>query len=258
MRQTCLKCGHQVDLAVGETVAPQVCVCGRNFGSTCAIEMGVQPNVRAAEELRARAFRAAGLVRNVGGFALAVALMGVLVFPLGLLGAALGFWVLLSLRGPMGRYSGRTSAIWAAVLGLFFFLGEGAMCVTWLQQRHMADTASVQLTASEDLRDLLRAQRLFRATAEHFGQFSDLKFKPRHGQYTLYLSPTDRLPAHRDNREIIDPLPTDLPPGHNPSVETSAFVALAVANLDMDDDLDVWAVNAAGDIVHVRSDAAPP
>lgn len=258
MRQTCLKCGHQVELAVGECVAPQVCVCGRNFVSTCMITMGVQPNVRAAEELRARAFRAAGLVRNVGGFALAVALMGVLIFPLGLLGAALGFWVLLSLRGPMGRYSGRTSAIWAAVLGLVLFFGEGAMCVVWLQQRQLADIASVQQTASEDLRDLLRAQRLFRATAERFGSFSELHFKPRHGLYTLYLSPTDLLAAHRNEREIVDVLPPDLPPGHNPSVQASAFVAVAVANLDSDEALDVWAVNAAGDIVHVRSDAATP
>lgn len=258
MRQTCLKCGHQVDLAVGESVAPQVCVCGRNFGSTCALEMGVQPNVRAAEELRARAFRTAGLVRNVGGFALAIALMGILVFPLGLLGSALGLWVLFSMRGPLGRYSGRTSAVWATVLGLCFFFGEGAMCVTWLQQRQMANIASVQQTASEDLRDLLRAQRLYRATAEHFGQFAELHFVPRHGQYTLYLSPNDRLAAHRNNREIFDALPLDLPLGHNPGVQPSAFVAVAVANLDNDEDLDVWAVNAAGDIVHVRSDAASP
>lgn len=255
MRQTCLKCGHQVDLAPGESVAPEVCVCGCNFGGPCVLEMGVFPNARAAEELRASAFRAAGLVRNVGGFALTISLMGILIFPLGLLGAALGIWALVSLRGPMGRYSGRTSAVWASVLGLVFFFGEGAMCVSWRQQRQINDTASTQQTASEDLRDLLRAQRLFRATSEHFGQFADLHFKPRHGLYTLYLSSDDHLAGHRGNREIVDKLPDDLPPGHRPEVHPSAFVAVAVANLDSDEDLDVWAVNAAGDIVHVRSDA---
>lgn len=258
MRQTCLKCGHQVDLAPGESVAPEVCVCGCNFGEACALEMGVYPSVRAAEELRASAFRAAGLVRNVGGFALSVALMGILVFPLGLLGAALGLWALVSLRGPMGRYSGRISAIWASVLGLIFFFGEGAMWMAWRQQRQIDNTTCMQQTASEDLRDLLRAQRLFRATSERFGHFADLQFRPRHGLYTLYLSSEDHLAAHRGNREVVDKLPEDLPSGHQPEVHPSAFVAVAVANLDSDDALDVWAVNAAGDIVHVRSDAPTP
>jgi hypothetical protein len=258
MRQTCLKCGHQVDLAVGETVAPQVCVCGRNFGQACSIDMGVQPSVRAAEALRARAFRAAGLVRNVGGFALAVALMGFVFFPLGLLGAALGVWVLFTLRGPLGRYGGRTHAIWAIALGLGFFIIEGSLCLRWLHGRREADTAAIQETAAEDLRDLLRAERLYRATSEHFGGFAELHFKPRHGLYTLYLDPTDVLPATRDGVSVLDPLPGDLPAGHNPHLAANAFVAVAVANLDPDPDVDVWAVNAAGDIVHVRTDAAAP
>lgn len=220
--------------------------------------MGVQPSLRAAEQLRARAFRAAGLVRNVGGLALFVAICGFVIFPLGFLGAALGLWVILSLKGPIGRYSGRTAAIWAVVLGMSGFLGEGFLCWQWLQQRQQANVEELQVAVREDLRDLLRAQRLYHATTEHFGTFSQLHFKPRHGQYTLYLTSSDLLPAHRKQQPIVDKLPTDLPEVYTPNVVPHAFVAVAVANLDEDPDLDIWAINQEGNIAHVRSDAAVP
>lgn len=258
MRQTCLKCGHQVELSLEARTAPSFCVCGCAFGQPCVVSMGVQPSMRAAEQLRARAFRAAGLVRNVGGLALLVALCGFVIFPLGLLGAALGLWVILSLKGPIGYYSGRTAAIWAVVLGLSCFVGEGILCWHWLEQRQQANVEELQRAVSEDLRDLLRAQRLYHATTERFGSFSQLHFRPRHGQYTLYLGTNDLLPAHRKQQPIIDPLPADLPAVSMPGVLPHAFIAVAVANLDDDPDLDVWIINQEGNIAHVRSDAAIP
>lgn len=252
MRLTCLKCGHQVELASGDGSAHGACICGQDYVYPRVVDTGIRPNARAAERSRYRAFRAAGLVKNVGGFALGISLLGILCFPMGVLGAIIGVYTLTMLRGPVGRYSGRPAAAWALVIGVVVFVSEGALMLSWWEDRRMADVALKQETASEDLRALLRAERLYRATTERYGLFRDFHFQPRYGVYTLYLSPDDFTPALRDNVQVVDPLPqTAVPPG----VKPGAFTAVAVANLDDDPDLDVWALTENGNITHVQNDA---
>ena len=69
VRLTCLKCGHQFELAVngGGTGLRVNCVCGQDYSYPEVVNTGIRPNERAAERSRSRAFRAAGLVKNIGG-----------------------------------------------------------------------------------------------------------------------------------------------------------------------------------------------
>lgn len=251
MRLTCLKCGHQVELAYGDATVSGSCICGQDYLYPRVLDTGTKPNAKAAERSRYRAFRAAGLVKNVGGFALGISLLGILCFPMAIVGAAAGIYVLTMLRGPVGRYSGRPAAAWAVAIGVIAFVGEGAVAVTWYKERRVAETLAIQDTASDDLRALLRAERLFRATHESYGSFSDFHFQPRYGLYTIYLGPTDLTAAVRDRNQVTDPFP----PGVAVGVSRDAFTAAAVANLDDDADLDVWTLTANGAIVHVVDDA---
>jgi hypothetical protein len=254
MRQTCLKCGHQIEFATGDGTATGSCICGQDYVYPRVIDTGVRPNARAAERSRYRAFRAAGLVKNVGGFALGIALLGIVCFPMALVGAVIGLYVLTMLRGPVGRYSGRQAAAWAVTVGVVVFVSEGAFFVSWLQERRQREMAAIQETAGDDLRALLRAERLYRATAETYGPFKAFRFQPRYGQYTLYLGPDDFMPAIRDQHPVIDRLPA----GFSPGVGPDSFTAVAVANLDDDADLDVWTLSSTGAIVQVQNDANSP
>lgn len=250
MRLTCLKCGHQVELASalpGERIS---CACGQDYTYPNVLNTGIRPNERAAERSRSRAFRAAGLVKNVGGFALGISLLGVLFFPFGLVGAALGIYVLTMLRGPVSRYSGRRAALAALALGVSAFAIEGALMASWLQTRRQRARDTLQSSAREDLRGLLRAERLYRATSDRFGPLRDIRFTPQYGLYTFYLAPGDYLEATRDGHTVKDPLPDAFVPGYG----ETAFTAVAVANLDSDDDLDVWILTDGGTITHVADD----
>jgi hypothetical protein len=251
MRLTCLKCGHQVEMAYGDGSVAGSCICGQDYVYPRVVDTGTRPNARAAERSRYRAFRAAGLVKNVGGFALGISLLGILCFPMAVVGAAVGIYVLTMLRGPVGRYSGRPAAAWAVAIGVVAFVGEGAFALTWLKERRMAEMDAIQETAAEDLRALLRAERLFRATHETYGSFKEFHFQPRYGLYTIYLESGDLTPAVRDKQQVIDPLPDGVAIG----IDTDSFTAAAVANLDDDADLDIWTLTANGDIVHARNDA---
>lgn len=251
MRLTCLKCGHQMEVATGANDLHLRCVCGQDYSSPDVFNTGICPNERAAERLRSRAFRAAGLVKNMGGFALGVALLGVLFFPIALIGAAVGIYTLTMLRGPLARYSGRRSA-WAAVaVGVAVFAGEGSLFVTIVRARQIQKLETTQQSVSEDLRALLRAERLYRATRDTYGSFRELAFKAPSGRYTLYLGADESLAAVRDGEEIVDPLPAVLEPG----LSESSFTAVAVANLDGDDFVDIWLLSDLGDITHVANDA---
>lgn len=250
MRLTCLKCGHQVELTAGDGSLRGSCVCGLDYTNPHVVNTGTCPNQRAAERSRYRAFRAAGLVKNVGGFALGMSLLGVLFFPLGLIGAAVGIYVLTMLRGPVRRYSGRRTAAIAVVLGVAVFVAEGALALSWLNQRQREYMADMQATAAEDLKALLRAERLYRASSDTFGTFSDFRFKPPFGSYTVYLGLDDVAVAMRDQRKVVDPLPA----GFSPGVSENAFTAVAVANLDGDPQMDVWVLTEVGKIVHAVDD----
>ena len=251
MRLTCLKCGYQMELAYGNGTASGACICGQEYVYPQVVDTGTKPNARAAERSRYRAFRAAGLVKNIGGFALGIVCLGILCFPMAIIGAAVGLYVLTMVRGPVGRYSGRTQAAWAVVLGISIFVGEGMFFMSWLKERRHDEISNIQATANDDLRELLRAERLYRATHDTFGTFQDFHFQPRYGLYTIYLSPTDVTAAIRNDQQITDPLPQAL----HPLVDENSFLAVAVANLDNDEDLDIWTLTANGDIVHEHDDA---
>ncbi len=252
MRLTCLKCGHQIELAVGPSTATVSCPCGQDYTYPEVLNTGIRPNERAAERSRSRAFRAAGLVKNIGGFAFGLALLSLVFFPLGIAAAAMGLYVLTMLRGPVSRYSGRRSAVAAVALGTLVFAGGALLTLSWYESRHLQQLKSLQASASEDLRALLRAQRLFRASTDTYGSFREFSFKPQYGHYTIYMANDDYLTGMRGGRSRQDPLPDGLAPGFT----DNTFTAVAVGNLDDDDDLDVWVLNDSGRITHVRDDLA--
>lgn len=256
MRLTCLKCGHQFEVACGAGGQQVGCICGTQFELPEVLYTGTQPNERAAERSRHKAFRAAGLVRNVGGVALGLAVLGVLFFPLGLVGAGVGVYTLIKMRGPVGRYSGREWAIAGIVLGIAVFAIEGLVALDWLDKQHHKRLVTLQKSAGEDLKRLRRAQILYRAANSTYGSFSDFRFRPGVGRYTIYLGPDDYYAGTKDGVEDVSPLP----PGVTPEVGEADFTAVAVANLDDDDELDIWVMTADGAPRHVFDDlrGAPP
>jgi len=171
VRHTCLKCGHQTELALGPANIRVNCVCGQDYTYPEVWNTGIRPNERAAERSRSRAFRAAGLVKNIGGFAFGLALLAILFFPLGVVAAGLGIYVLTMLRGPVARYSGRNAAMAAVGIGVGVFLIEGSVAWSWIEARRLMEMRALQSSASEDLRALLRAERLFRAGSDTYGTF---------------------------------------------------------------------------------------
>jgi hypothetical protein len=46
MRLTCLKCGHQVELATGPQSVRSSCVCGQDYTNPEVINTGTRPNER--------------------------------------------------------------------------------------------------------------------------------------------------------------------------------------------------------------------
>ena len=250
MRLTCLKCGHQFELATGPHSSRIPCVCGQDYSYPEVLNTGIQPSEAAAERSRSRAFRAAGLVKNIGGFAFGIAALGVLFFPLGLVGAVIGVYVITMLRGAVGRYSGRKQAAAAVVIGISVFMVEGSLVMRYFKEKQRERLESLQVAADDDLRALLRTERMFRADNDTYGTFKEFRFTPRQGKYTLYLGPDDYIAAKRDGEKVVDPLPA----GIVAAVSESAFTAVAVANLDGDPSLDVWTINDHGAITHVMDD----
>jgi hypothetical protein len=239
-----------MEVAMGPRHVRINCVCGQDYTYPDVVNTGTEPSEKAAERSRSKAFRAAGVVKNVGGFALGISLLGILFFPIALLGAGVGIYVLTMVRGPLGRYSGRRAAVAAVVVGAGVFLGEGSFAMNWLKMRRLQRMFTMQASASEDLRALLRAQRLFRATHDTYGSFKEFRFKPPAGLYTFYLAPDDMIEAEREGEFFVDPLPE----GSTAAVSESRFTAIAVANLDADPFLDVWKLTDQGSIVHLLDD----
>lgn len=252
MRLTCLKCGHQMELAVNGGGTRLSCVCGNDYTYPNVINTNTFPSERAAEKSRYKAFRAAGLVKNVGGFGLGISLLGILCFPLGLVGAAIGIYVLTMVRGPLQRYTGRRAALIAVILGASVFVGEGFLALRWVKARRLEKMVSIQSTISEDLRALLRVQRLYRASHDTYGTFKEVRFEPRFGRYAVYLGGDDVVSpkASEDGPTAL------LPAAFSPSVSEQSFTAIAVANLDDDPALDIWALYENGKLIHVVDDVA--
>ena len=71
MRLTCLKCGHQFQVSVvdAQLEGYGYCLCGTEHVFPDVITPGIFPSDRAAEISRTRAFRAARVVKDIGGWA---------------------------------------------------------------------------------------------------------------------------------------------------------------------------------------------
>ena len=229
-----------------------LCACGLQYDYPVVLDTGVRPNQRSAERARTRAFRAAGLVRNLGGFALGTAVLGIPCFPLGLVGALVGVYSLLSVRGPMARYSGRGMALAAVLVGGLAFGTGGSLTVRWLRGQRAERLSVWQADARQDLQALLRVQRLQQADSGRYLPFAGLHFSPPAGRYTLYLGPEDVLLGHCGGKPCRAPLPPSL--ALVPVVRAQQMTAVAVANLDGDAALDVWAINEAGLLTHLHDD----
>lgn len=253
MRVTCLKCGSQFEVAHNTSSTEVNCECGPEFRYPEVQYAGVQPSQSAAERLRYRAFHSAGLVSNSGMTALYMSAISVLVFPIALLGIGVGLYTLVVKRGPLGRYVGRRQAGLAVVLGVVVFCAEGALLLSFLKDLEVKRIASLQESIRDDLRGLLRTQRLYRAAKDRYGLFRDFPhegFQPMHGHYTIYLDADDFIPASRDGVSVIDALSGPIVP----EVSDHAFTAIAVANLDSDPHLDVWLLNHEGEQFHIVDD----
>ncbi len=253
MRVTCLKCGSQYDVEYDTSSVAVNCECGPSISYPEVHDAGVVPSERAAERLRYRAFHSAGLVRNIGVVALTVSAISILFFPLAVVGIGIGLYTLLGTRGPLKRYVGRQQATAAIALGLVVFLVEGSLAIRWMEQRRIRRVNDLQASVKDDLRGLLRTQRLYRAAQDHYGGFRDFPgrgFQPINGHYTIYLGPDDFMAAVRDNEEHQDEWIGAIAPG----VSADAFTAIAVANLDDDPEMDVWMLTHAGEQTHLVND----
>jgi hypothetical protein len=252
MRLTCLRCGHQAELASAGAGIARTCVCGSALRNPGVIDTGIKPSERLAERLRYRAFRAAGVVTNLGGFALCLTLLGALCFPLALAGAVLGAYVAFGLRAPLARYSGRRLALWAWVLGTLIFVGESWFAWRWLAERRLHRQATLQAGAVHDLRRLMREQTRLHAEHDRYGGFAELAFASSLGTYTIYLSASEVYPAQGGMLPRITDLPADI----HPMLSPDAFTAVAVRNLDDDAELDIWTLQSDGTIAHPHDDLA--
>ena len=246
MLLTCLKCGNQTPCGYSTAVHDMECVCGIHHSTPIVVDAGVQPSLRLAERTRARAFRAAGVVSNIGGTALMIASFGVL-FPLfGFVGAVVGAYQLIAFHGAKGRYSGRQSAIAAIIVGLILgTVGSSIWYGKWLE-RHQRELASRQSGAKSDLRNLLRAQRLHHAIEGRYGTFEECAYVAKDGTYTIHLAADELSPGIGG----AEPLPDEV----KVFVFQNKFQAAAVTNLDDDETLDVWVIDQTGKLRNHSND----
>ena len=254
MRLTCLNCGHQVVITPQKAEEEQYsyCVCGKEHVYPDLVDTGTRPNEWAADRSRARAFRAAGVVKNTGATALWASFVGLLCFPFTLVGVAVGTYVLGFLPPPIRVYSGYRKAIAAVIIGLVGFAGEGLLMQRWLGEKTQETTSLVQETAPDEMAAVLRAQRLFFKENGRYGALNEIPYSPLYGDYSVYLSPTDFIGATVSGKEIVHPLPMN----YLPYVSPKRFLGVGLSNLDDDPQLDIWMVSETGRIVHEVDDTA--
>lgn len=254
MRLTCLDCGSQVTTNPEKAEQEQYygCICGKEHVYPEFLGTGTRPNEWAAHRSRARAFRASRVVKDIGSKALWASAIGVLFFPLSLIGIGIGLYVLGGLPPKIRLYSGYRRASLAVIVGLVGLVGQGVLLERWMGERVYETTNMVQETAVDEMAALLRAQRLFYAEHGRYGSFEEIPYTPLYGDYCIYLSPSDVTPATATESEIVHPLPMN----HLPFVSERRFLAIGLANLDEDPQLDIWVVSETGRIVHEVDDTA--
>ena len=254
MRLTCLNCGHQVVITPQQAEEEQYnyCICGKEHVYPYFLDTGTRPHEWAAQRSRIRAFRAAGVVKNTGGTALLASVIGLVCFPLTLVGVGIGAYVLGFLPPNIRIYSGYRRAIAAIIIGLLGFTVEGLLLKHWLGEKNQQTTSLVQETAPDEMAAVLRAQRLFFKENGRYGGLKEIPYTPLYGDYSVYLSPTDFVGATSSGDEIIHALPMN----YLPYVADDRFLGIALANLDEDPELDIWMVSETGRIVHEVDDTA--
>ena len=251
MRLTCLKCGHQFQVSVvdAQLEGYGYCLCGTEHVFPDVITPGIFPSDRAAEISRTRAFRAARVVKDIGGWSLKLTLFGIVGVGLAPLGALLGLYVVLGLPKAIRPYSGYRSALAAIGVGLFVSLAQFYIAQRVMIRSDAKDVTFARSTVEDELRRLHTLQTQFFETHGRYGGFAELNYAPQYGQQTIYLSLTDVSLANDErSREVR------LPSKFVPYVDKASFKAFAVMDLDADPQADVWSLDHHGNIAHELDD----
>ena len=252
MRLTCLRCGHQLDVPTQDALAEGYlyCVCGTEHVVPHLLGPETAPNERAAVSSRTRAFRAAGLAKNYCGIALGISLAGIVFFPLTLVGAGMGAWVLGGLRQSVRPHSGPRRAGMAIAAGLAIGLVWVAGFMNWSANQRYQDITLIQDMAGEELEKLHFAQQGYFEVHGRDGSFDEITFTPIYGRYTIYLGRDDHVGGISENEAMVYELPMEF----IPAVDNRFYRAVAVTNLDDDKELDVWVISETGRLVHEVDD----
>jgi hypothetical protein len=251
MRVTCLRCGQQVELQDTFKNAVVKCLCGGSIHPKNIVRTGIHPNPQAAQKLREHAFVASGMVHNVGGLAFTLSLFGILFFPLALAGTAVALYQIIHLKGPVGLYSGRRKALWSLVLGPIIFFGEGIFIYQHYQQEKVHKMFYAHVSAFKDLQRFQGLQDTFFKDTGRYGTFNDIRFESLLEEYTLYLDDHTFLPAAKVS-------PHTLPDSVKPHLSHDTYQIVAIANLDSDPQLDIWAMGPRGPPMLIQDDTNEP
>ena len=251
MRLTCLKCGHQFQVSVvdAQLEGYGYCLCGTEHVFPDVITPGIFPSDRAAEISRTRAFRAARVVKDIGGWAFKLTLFGIVGVGLAPVGALLGLYVVLGLPKAIRPYSGYRSALMAIGVGAFVSLTQLYLAQHLMTRSDAKDVTFARSTVEEELRRLHTLQAEFFERNGRYGGFAELDFASQYGQQTIYMSLTDiSLADDQRSREVR------LPSKFVPYVDKLSFKAFAVMDLDSDPQADVWSIDHHGNLAHELDD----
>jgi len=251
MRLTCLKCGHQFQVSVvdAQLEGYGYCLCGTEHVFPDVITPGIFPSDRAAEISRTRAFRAARVVKDIGGWALKLTLFGIVGVGLAPLGALLGLYVVLGLPKAVRPYSGYRSALVAIGVGLFVTVSQIYVAQRVMVRADAKDVTFARSTVEEELHRLHGLQAKFFEEHGRYGGFAELNYVSSFGQQTIYMSLTDvSLADDEASREVR------LPSKFVPYVDKDSFKAFAVMDLDEDPQADVWSIDHHGNLAHELDD----
>ena len=251
MRLTCLKCGHQFQVSVvdAQLEGYGYCLCGTEHVFPDVITPGIFPSDRAAEISRTRAFRAARVVKDIGGWALRLTLFGIVGVGLAPLGAILGLYVVLGMPRAVRPYSGYRSTLGAIGVGIFVTIAQVYLAQHLITRSDARDVTFARSTVGEELTRLHELQQEFFKIHGRFGGFTELNFEQEYGQQTIYMSLTDvSLADDQRSRDVR------LPSKFIPYVDNESFKAFAVMDLDSDPQADVWSIDHHGNLAHELDD----
>ncbi len=247
MKLTCLHCGKQLELATGTANGAVVCDCTRNITIPNLKKTAIRPNARAAERALRRAFLSAGMINNRWQIALFLAVATIFVPPLAIASIAVAIAVLRDKAGSLARYAGHRQALIAIFLAIFNAILSLSGAYYFYNDQVMKNRQYVQKSAARDLRALAASENSFYSSHGHFGTFDEISFMAPEGLYTLCLADEIKKPRSALLKTVNNCPDESL-------LEDDHFTAVAVANLDGDDTLDIWAVNEDGVVTNLQND----